>query len=546
MSTASAQTPPQLTSLFADALPDLAAPWSPVPFSNATLLILNENLARDLGFDPQWLRSDDGLRFLLGESTSGHSGSIWPHPVSQAYSGHQFGNFSPVLGDGRAVLLGEVTVEQSDGATVAVDIHLKGTGRTQFSRGASDGRACLGPMLREYLVSEAMHAMGIPTTRALAVILTGETVLRRRPEPGAVLVRVARSHLRIGSFQYARMLWDSKPQVLTDLLDFALSRHPLRFSSLSGCSPEYPHGQPSTRDEDRSLGMEGTALHLLDTVARAQAKLMAQWLCVGFVHGVMNTDNVTISGETIDYGPCAFLDAFDSSTCFSSIDAQGRYAFGRQPHVMLWNLQRFAEALLPLIGQQTGVTAAGAVDKANSILLRYPEYFSHAWQSGIGTALGLAPIPTNRSSDTTAPLSASQVSVIDEFIAQLENSHADLLHVLNALARSLLETGEKRKAHLSHTPLSTRWIERWISHNPDPELMLRTNPVYIPRNHLVEEALSAAESGEMEAFHKLLKAVTEPCETPGQIRSGVDKEKESKYRETAPKTDAPYITYCGT
>lgn len=606
---------PPLSAQFAEALPDLCAPWSPVPFSDATLLILNDQLAEELGFDPQWLRSDEGLRFLLGEATSsdakafeakasaeynGATGTppdvsdtssdnapVWPHPVSQAYSGHQFGSFSPVLGDGRAVLLGEVEVARDDvepgeGPTKTLDIHLKGSGRTPFSRGNSDGRACLGPMLREYVVSEAMHAMGIPTTRALAVILTGETVMRQTPEPGAVLVRVASSHLRVGSFQCARMLHDKKPHILEDLLEFALQRHGAETSSEKA---------PET--------VRSSALQLLDAVAQKQAYLIAQWMRVGFVHGVMNTDNVTISGETIDYGPCAFLDAFDSATSFSSIDTQGRYAFGRQPQIMIWNLQRFAEALLPLIEVQESTNGVplstdDAVTKANEVLLKYPEYFSNAWQANIGAALGLVASPCSSTALSHAPLSPSQVALVDEFIAQISEAKADLLGTLNSLARSLLNSDASNSCSAvkhdaqTHTPdssnsassipersvpersvpersapdwLNTDWLDRWRAENPDPELMLRTNPVRIPRNHLVEESLAAAHTGELTPFEDLLSAVTNPFETVEEITRGVDTEGDKKgadskhrrngaisekYRQPAPQDFGPYNTYCGT
>ncbi|QFQ02593.1 hypothetical protein CUROG_06150 [Corynebacterium urogenitale] len=572
MSSTTPQLPP-LSSRFAEALPDLCAPWSPVPFSDdATLLLLNDSLAEELGFEPEWLRSGEGLRFLLGESHKGEA--AWPQPVAQAYSGHQFGSFSPVLGDGRAVLLGEVAVDRGDGQTLLRDVHLKGSGRTPFSRGSSDGRACLGPMLREYLVSEAMHAMGIPTTRALAVILTGETVMRQRPEPGAVLVRVASSHLRVGSFQCARMLHEKKPHVLEDLLQFAQQRHPTESTARNSAEAMTSVNGISTASDAGEVHSSSDALQLLDAVARRQAELIARWMHVGFVHGVMNTDNVTISGETIDYGPCAFVDAFDPAACFSSIDSQGRYALGNQPQITMWNLQRLAEALLPLIEDEQCTDTDGAVSQANEILLKYPGYFSNAWQSSIGAALGLE----NRDQQTDcgtvhggeehriagqqAPLSPAQVELIDDFIAQISESKADLLTTLHQLAVQL--TAPPTSPGLLAMGLSADWLDRWHAQDPDPELMLRTNPVRIPRNHLVEEALEASYSGDHTPFEDLLAAVTHPFDswddlsslTSQNSSSGLTSQKfsgkltnkrfEHKYSAPAPADFGPYTTHCGT
>ena len=294
-----------LDNRFARELSELALPWSAQEVPDPTLLVLNEPLAAELGLDPAWLRSPDGRKLLVGNLVP--AGST---PVAQAYAGHQFGGFVPRLGDGRALLLGEVV----DGDGRRRDLHLKGSGRTPFARGG-DGLAAVGPMLREHVVSEAMHALGIPTTRSLAVVATGRQVRRETMLPGAVLARVASSHLRVGSFQYARATGDR--DVLRRLADHAIARH-------------YPDA--------------ASPLELFQSVVAAQASLVAQWMLVGFVHGVMNTDNTTISGETIDYGPCAFLDAYDPATVFSSIDEGGRYAYGNQPVVVEWNLARLAEA----------------------------------------------------------------------------------------------------------------------------------------------------------------------------------------------------------
>ncbi|MFA5608161.1 MAG: protein adenylyltransferase SelO family protein, partial [Leucobacter sp.] len=351
---------PNLGNAFARELPELSLPWQAAEFADPSLLVLNEPLAVDLGFDPDWLRSEHGIAFLLGAELA--PGST---PVVQAYAGHQFGAYVPRLGDGRALLLGEVR----DRAGTLHDLHLKGSGRTPFSRGA-DGYAAIGPMLRELLMGEAMHALGIPTTRALAVLATGRHVFREDaldPLPGAVLVRVAASHLRVGSFQYARSLED--PGVLERLTRFAVARHvdlpdgergPVEVRPAGGASdragdaPMLRDGASSLRNNASSL--RDDALRLLAHAVDVQARTVAAWMHVGFVHGVMNTDNTTISGETIDYGPCAFLDAYDAGAVFSSIDHQGRYAYGNQPGIVLWNLTRLAETLLPLLaGAGAGV-----------------------------------------------------------------------------------------------------------------------------------------------------------------------------------------------
>ena len=307
----------------------MAISWKAETAPAPELLVLNESLAAELGLDPSYLQSDDGVRLLVGNSLPADA-----NPVAQAYAGHQFGGYSPRLGDGRALLLGEVTLR--DGSVR--DLHLKGSGRTPFARGG-DGLAAVGPMLREYVVSEGMHALGIPTTRSLAVVATGTPVRRETVLPGAVLARVASSHLRVGSFQFARAGGDVA--LLRRLVDHAIARH---------------HPEAATS--------ENPALALFDAVVAAQASLVAQWMLVGFIHGVMNTDNMTISGETIDYGPCAFMDSYDPATVYSSIDTGGRYAFGNQPIVAEWNLARLAESLLPLLHDDQDQAIALAVGVA--------------------------------------------------------------------------------------------------------------------------------------------------------------------------------------
>ena len=331
------QTAVALEHRFADALPELAVAWQAEEAPEPRLLVLNETLAADLGLDPAWLRTEAGVGLLLGRDLP--EGAT---PVAQGYAGHQFGGYSPRLGDGRALLLGELT--DPDGQVH--DLHLKGSGRTPYARGG-DGRAAVAPMLREFVVAEAMHALGIPTTRSLAVVATGRPVQRETVLPGAVLARVASSHLRVGSFQYARATDDV--DLLRRLADHAIARH-----------------HPDAAEAEQPY------LALFEAVLDAQASLVARWMLVGFMHGVMNTDNMTISGETIDYGPCAFLDAYDPATVFSSIDHGGRYAYGNQPAIAQWNLARLAEALLPLIDDDQERAIAMATEALHAFPDRYP------------------------------------------------------------------------------------------------------------------------------------------------------------------------------
>ncbi|WP_460491504.1 protein adenylyltransferase SelO [Dactylosporangium cerinum] len=339
-----------LDSRFARDLAEMAVPWKAEDVAEPRLLALDDDLAVELGLDPAWLRGPDGVRLLVGGNVP--EGAA---PVAQAYAGHQFGGFVPRLGDGRALLLGElVDTEQR-----VRDLHLKGSGRTPFARGG-DGLAAVGPMLREYVVSRAMHALHIPTTRALAVVATGRQVRRERLLPGAVLARVASSHLRVGSFQYATVTGDEG--LLRRLADHAIARH-----------------------HPAAAGAERPYLALFEAVVAAQARLIAQWMLAGFVHGVMNTDNMTISGETIDYGPCAFMDAYDPATVYSSIDHGGRYAYGNQPLVAEWNLARLAETLLPLIDDDQD----RAVELATAALQSFRRRYDEAWSDGMRTKLGL-------------------------------------------------------------------------------------------------------------------------------------------------------------
>ncbi len=482
MSTAAGPTL-RLDDRFARAVPELATPWQAAEAPSPRLLVLGEALAGELGLDPDWLRSDAGLRLLVG--TAVPEGA---HPVAQGYSGHQFGGYSPRLGDGRALLLGELV--DRDGRLR--DLHLKGSGRTPYARGG-DGLAAVGPMLREHVVSEAMHALGIPTTRSLAVVATGATVRRETLLPGAVLARVASSHLRVGSFQYARASGDLG--VLRRLAEHAIARH-----------------FPEAADAERP------ALALLEGVVAAQARLVAQWMLVGFVHGVMNTDNTTISGETIDYGPCAFLDAYDPATVFSSIDEGGRYAYGNQPLVIVWNLARLAEALLPLVDEDE----EAAVPVAVAALERLTPQYEAAYAEGMRRKLGLDATP--------------ELALVDDLLALLKADRVDWTRFFRGLAGAARGDAEPLRRHFLDLAGVDAWLDRWRALGPDPEALVRANPAYVPRNHLVEEALTAATGGDLGPLGTLLDAVSRPYdERPGLER----------YAEPGPG-DGTYVTYCGT
>ncbi len=469
-----------LDNRFATELPELAVRWQAQSTPAPRLLVLNESLAAELGLDAEWLRSTDGIGLLVGTQVPAGA-----EPVAQGYAGHQFGGWVPRLGDGRALLLGELV----DTRGRLRDLHLKGSGRTPFARGG-DGLAAVGPMLREYVVSEAMHCLRIPTTRSLSVVATGGPVQRETLLDGAVLARVANSHLRVGSFEYVSAAGEL--DVLRRLADHSIARH-----------------YPAAADADKPY------LALLDAVIAGQAKLVAQWMLVGFVHGVMNTDNMTISGETIDYGPCAFMDTFDPKTVFSSIDSWGRYAYGNQPTVAGWNLARLAEALLPLIDdeQDRGIALATAS------LQDFARQYAAAWTAGMRQKLGLA----EDVDDTVV------VELSDDLLGQLERGHVDYTSFFRRL--SATARGDTAPA------VDDDWAARWLANKPDAEAMDRVNPVYIPRNHLVEEALAAASAGEMGPLERLVAAITSPYDE----RAGFE-----RYAEPAPDDFGCYQTFCGT
>jgi serine/tyrosine/threonine adenylyltransferase len=466
---------------YARELPGLSLPWTAASAPAPELLVLNEELAAELGVDPAALREPSGVALLAGQAPDG------VRTVAQAYSGHQFGIYVPRLGDGRALLLGEVTDTQGH----RHDLHIKGSGRTPFARGG-DGKAAVGPMLREYLMGEVMHGLGIPTTRALAVVATGEQVRREMPLPGAVLTRVAASHLRVGTFQYAAASGDR--DLLRTLADYAITRH-------------YPEAADAPN----------RYLDLCQRVAGAQASLVARWMLAGFVHGVMNTDNTTISGETIDYGPCAFMDAFDPATVFSSIDHRGRYAYGNQPGMMQWNVARLAETLLPWFEENS----EAAVEAATEVLSGFADAYERHWAQGMAAKLGLA---------------APDRGLVEDVLKLMRLQKVDFTRFFRALS-----AGTARTLFTEPEPFDAWAARREVLLPADraavAAAMERVNPVYIPRNHRVEEALAEATGGEMGPFRHLVDVVSRPfTERPGL----------EDYAGPAPASCAPYVTYCGT
>ncbi|MEK4059104.1 MULTISPECIES: protein adenylyltransferase SelO [Paenibacillus] len=455
------------------------------------LVIFNETLAASLGLKGPALRSDDGAAVLAGNEIPEGADSL-----AQAYAGHQFGHFNR-LGDGRAVLLGEQITPEGE----RFDIQLKGAGRTPYSRGG-DGRAALGPMLREYIISEAMHALGIPTTRSLAVVTTGEPIFRETEQPGAIMTRVAASHLRVGTFQYVSAWGTDKD--LQALADYTLQRH-------------YPEAD-SDSDPNRYLV-------LLREVIKRQAELIAKWQLVGFIHGVMNTDNMALSGETIDYGPCAFMDVYDPATVFSSIDLQGRYAYGNQPGIAAWNLARFAETLLPLLHEDKGE----AISLAEDAIADFQEIFLSHWLAGMRAKLGIF---------NEEP---QDESLIEGLLEMMQQYRADYTHTFRALT---LNKPEETVLH--GTPEFTGWYELWQarlgrqqeSQDASQQLMRASNPAVIPRNHRVEEALEAAVREEdFSVLERLLGVLANPYAYSSD---------QDDYNSLPEESTMPYRTFCGT
>lgn len=465
----------------------------PTPVAAPSMIRVNHGLAAELGIDVDWLDSPEGLAVLSGNQLADGS-----EPLAMAYSGHQFGGFSPQLGDGRAILLGEVL--GNDG--VRYDIQLKGSGPTPFSR-RGDGRSALGPVLREYIVSEAMAALGVPTTRALAAVFSGENVFREGMVPGGVFTRIARSHIRIGTFQWflARQDHDN----LKVLADYVIARH-------------YPDARQS----------ENPYLALLEGVIERQADLIAHWMQFGFIHGVMNTDNMTVSGETIDFGPCAFLDVYDPAKKFSSIDHQGRYAFSNQGPIGLWNLTRFAETLLPLLDDDS----QKAVELAEASLHRFFDLQQNSLERRLTAKIGLS---GGRAEDW---------EMAKALLAAMADGEADFTLVFRHLSDALESGNDDTVTRLFNCPVEiTGWIDRWRARLVDADrgealaLMRRSNPVIIPRNHRIEEAIQAAYAGEFAPFHRLNDALQRPFDSRPEF---------AEYEAAPAPDEVVKATFCGT
>lgn len=469
---------------------------APTPVNAPRLIKLNTALAEQLGLDPQWLASSEGVDVLAGKRVPDGA-----DPIAMAYAGHQFGNFVAQLGDGRAILLGEVI----DNTGIRRDIQLKGSGPTPFSR-RGDGRAALGPVLREYIVSEAMFALGIPTTRSLAAVITGEKVQRETMLPGGVLTRVASSHIRVGTFQFFAARQDV--EALKRLADHVIDRH-------------YP-GLAQAEHPYRAL---------LDAVIKRQAELVARWLHVGFIHGVMNTDNCSISGETIDYGPCAFMDAYNPATVYSSIDEMGRYAYANQPRIALWNLTRFAETLLPLIASDEKTS----IEIAQSALGAFTEIFNDAYQGGLRKKIGLF---------TTQP---DDEALVQDLLAAMAANEADFTNTfrhLGAAAADPAKDGDVRD-QFTNPAAFDEWAAKWrqrLSAESDngasrSKAMNAVNPAFIPRNHRIEAVIQAALADDFAPFEELVSVLAKPYEDQPQM---------ADYANPPTMDQRVLRTFCGT
>ena len=461
---------------------------SPTPVSSPEILLFNQKLADEIGLGLSVLSEEERTQLL--------SGNLVPEGIeyfAQAYAGHQFGNFT-MLGDGRALMLGEHITPSGQ----RIDLQFKGSGRTPYSRGG-DGRAALGPMLREYLISEAMHSLGIPTTRSLAVVATGESVYRESELPGAILTRTAGSHIRVGTFEFASLHQDKA--MTQALLDYLIDRH-----------------FPEIREE------ENKALSVLQAVIDRQIDLITHWMRVGFIHGVMNTDNMALSGETIDYGPCAFMDIFSPDTVFSSIDHKGRYAYANQPYIAQWNLARLAESLLPLMDGER----ENAIEMAENALNAFEDIYKNKWLSMMGSKLGLHRVDQK------------DEALVTELLDWMHQQKADYTNTFRDLSKPELPS-ESAYTTESFQAWHTRWQDRlgkevqgWDS---SVTLMDSVNPAVIPRNHKVEEALQAGEEGDLSPFHNLLKALANPYQDGDHL---------TPFQATPEPSEKVYQTFCGT
>jgi len=453
----------------------------PTSVKQPKLIVINENLSRNLGLNFSNIDKD-----LIASIFSGNQLPQNSECIAQAYAGHQFGHFT-MLGDGRAIVLGEHITKDNQ----RFDIQFKGSGKTPYSR-QGDGRAALGPMLREYIISEAMYGLKIPTTRSLAVVTTGETVMREVPLKGAILTRVASSHIRVGTFQYVTLSGDEK--AFNSLLNYTIDRH-------------YPEIKNSNNP----------ALELLKIVINKQCDLVTNWMRVGFIHGVMNTDNMTVSGESIDYGPCAFMDSYNLETVFSSIDHQGRYAYGKQPLITKWNLARFAETLLPYIDKNKDK----AIKIATKTINEFDSIYEKKWYDMMKSKLGLI---GNKNEDK---------KIISDFLTWMENNKADYT---NTFVFLLNDDFKNNKIYEKETFIN--WYKKWKDriNNESKDLMKKTNPNLIPRNHIVEKVLKAAENNDLNPFNKFLEVLQKPYKMYDDISS----------YQTPGENLPDYKTFCGT
>ena len=460
---------------------------SPTPVNQPEMVIFNQSLADQVGLKLGELSIDERTQFLCGNQIPQGI-----KPFAQAYAGHQFGNFT-ILGDGRAIVMGEHLTPSGH----RIDLQLKGSGRTPYSRGG-DGRAALGPMLREYIISEAMHALGIPTTRSLAVVSTGEKVFRETELPGAVLARIAGSHIRVGTFEFASLQQDKR--ITEALLDYMIDRH-------------FPEIE----------GKENKVLAVIEAVIDQQAALISHWMRVGFIHGVMNTDNMALSGETIDYGPCAFMDTFAPDTVFSSIDHRGRYAYANQPYIAQWNIARLAESLLPLIDGKREEVIATVEDLLNS----FEQVYKSKWLTMMGSKLGLTEV------------SIKDEKLITDLLDWMHNNSADFTNTFRDLCKKL--PGGELYASETFQSWYARWQNRLKKEKQELEtsyvLMRSLNPAVIPRNHKVEEALQAGEKGDFEPLYALLHAIEKPYQ---------DGEHLLPYQSPPRPEEKVLQTFCGT
>ena len=467
---------------YAKELNEICEKCIPAGFSEPEFILKNHSLAEELGIDNYFINSEECLSIFSGKSLPKSS-----MPIAQAYSGHQFGHFNPQLGDGRAILLGEIQNK---------DIQLKGIGQTPFSR-RGDGKSALGPVLREYVISEFMHSINIPTTRALFALKTNETVLRETLQAGGVLTRVAKSHIRIGTFEYAR---SKNIQILKSLTDYSINRH-------------YPE---LNQTDNKYLGF-------FAAVCDKQASLVSKWMSIGFVHGVMNTDNMTISGETIDYGPCAFMDKYDPKTVFSSIDHNGRYAYLNQPAILVWNLAKLAETLIPLVDENEEKSVKQLTEVLQLVMPSYQEYFYKEF----GKKLGIRNIDNKN------------IKIIDNYLKILHSESIDFTLSFRDLAKIVNKSMKVGDSVFRESKIFEKWFKAWEKEINVGDIfheMNLKNPCYIPRNHLIEDALKHANNEDMAEINLMNKLLESPF-----------KDKDSYKKYTMPSTsDERYVTYCGT